>query len=443
MVARQLALRHRLTGLDEPAQQMVAAALFLRRQEVSPERIAEVLPATFTPEERRQALTVAAMVRMAASLDRSGAVTIERISETDGAVRVLLDGQGSDEAARRASRRSDLWAMLYATRLEWGLLSADGDVVVAVPEGQKLLGINGWDAMPTAARKVLSYWYRQMRSHEAGTRLGEDPEELHDMRTATRRMRSALGLFGSYLPIAEATRANERLRRLASVLGAVRDLDVAIANAERYASGFPEAERPDLTPLLSHWARMRDQARRTMERYLQGREYARLQQSMGALLTRLESEPSWAEGNAAIGALAPRLLYVYDAVVEAYDEVLRDAPVQLLHALRIDCKRLRYGLEFFREVLPAEIEALIPDVVRLQDHLGDLHDQFVAVEMITATLAQAHNPNAAGVLAYREACATRQHELERGFREVWRAFAAQKAPRLLKKQIGAQAHAGS
>ncbi len=433
LVARDLALRHRLVGLCDEDEQVVAAALFLQRQAVSPDRIVEALPGTFGAEMRRRALAVAALVRLAVAIGRQPQVSIADIRPVDGAMRILLAGAGNEQAASRASRRGDLWAMLHAARLEWGLLSADGDVVLSASAGQKLLGLNPWDAMPTAARKVLGYWYRQMRAHEAGTRLGEDPEELHDMRVATRRMRSALGLFRGYLSGAAVARCNERLRRAGNVLGAVRDLDVAIARAETFAA---DHDTVDLEPLLRRWRRQRDRARQALVRYLDGREYTRFQQSMAELLASLAVEDAWAEGAQAVGQLAPKMLYVQNAVVASYDAVLADAPVQMLHALRIDAKRLRYGLEFFREVLPDEVQALIPAVVRLQDHLGELHDQHVAAMMIDDTLrGHERSRSSAGALAYREACVVRQETLAGSFAEVWGAFRAQRSRRLLRRLV--------
>jgi len=436
LVARDLALRHRFVDLDDADEQVVAAALFLQRKAVSPDRVAEALPGSWSPEERRRALTVAALVRVAAAIGRSQGVTIAGVHVADGAMHVLLAGADNQRAAARAGRRSDLWAMLHATRLEWGLLSSDGDVLLSTTAGQKLLGLNPWDAMPTAARKVLSYWYRQTRAHEAGTRLGEDPEELHDMRVATRRMRSALNLFRGYVTGPAIARVGERLRRAGAALGAVRDLDVAIARAEAFAD---EHEGLDLTPLLRRWRRRRDRARQALVRYLDSREYVRFQQSMAELLASLETEEGWARGTLAVGTLAPKMLYVQNAVVTGYGAVLDNAPVQLLHALRIDAKRLRYGLEFFREVLPDELQALIPVVVRLQDHLGELHDEYVAMTMIDETLrGHERARSSAGALAYREACVAREQALEKAFGEAWKAFWAQKSRRLLKRQLAVQ-----
>ena len=69
-------------------------------------------------------------------------------------------------------------------------------------DGLELLekpGLQAGDTMAEAARKTLLYHLQKMMQHEPGTREGEDPEELHDMRVATRRMRAALRVFEDYL----------------------------------------------------------------------------------------------------------------------------------------------------------------------------------------------------------------------------------------------------
>ena len=47
---------------------------------------------------------------------------------------------------------------------------------------------------------ILRRHFAAMVAHEPGVRLGEDPEELHDMRVATRRLRAALKLYSDALP---------------------------------------------------------------------------------------------------------------------------------------------------------------------------------------------------------------------------------------------------
>src|SRR5688572_21869623 len=84
------------------------------------------------------------------------------------------------------------------------------------------------DTMAEAGRKVLLADFIKMLKHEAGARTGEDIEDVHDMRVATRRMRSALRLFESYFKPKWVDAYSRRLRKIARALGVVRDLDVLI-----------------------------------------------------------------------------------------------------------------------------------------------------------------------------------------------------------------------
>jgi CHAD domain-containing protein len=114
--------------------------------------------------------------------------------------------------------------------------------------------------------------------------------------------------------------------------------------------------------------------------------------------------------------------------VHAFDAALDGAAVTVLHALRIECKRLRYTLEFFCEVLGPEAEQVIAEVVRLQDHLGDLNDADVANTMLSNFLFAPSRKDASepviapGVVAY---LAAKQRELQRlmsTFPAAWEQF---------------------
>jgi CHAD domain-containing protein len=80
----------------------------------------------------------------------------------------------------------------------------------------------------------------------------------------------------------------------------------------------------------------------------------------------------------------PVILYGRLAAVLAFDEWQRGAatPLPRLHRVRIAAKRLRYTLEFFEEVLGPEAHALIDQMKRLQDHLGEIQDDVVAVTVL-------------------------------------------------------------
>ena len=85
--------------------------------------------------------------------------------------------------------------------------------------------------------------------------------------------------------------------------------------------------------------------------------------------------------------LGSSLWQLYETA-RAYEVMIPGAPPATHHALRIDCKFLRYTLEFFEEVLGPGTAGLIVDVIAIQNHLGDLQDAEVASRLLADFLAQ-------------------------------------------------------
>jgi len=79
---------------------------------------------------------------------------------------------------------------------------------------------------------VLRRRFSEFLAFEGGTALGEDPEQLHQMRVSTRRARAALRVFDSVLP-ASLLEARDELPWVAQALGAVRDMDVLLDRPRR------------------------------------------------------------------------------------------------------------------------------------------------------------------------------------------------------------------
>jgi len=307
----------------------------------------------------------------------------------------------------------------------------------------KAPGIEPDDAMSEAGRKTFRFHFRRMLYNEPGTRLGQDPEALHDMRVATRRMRAAFRVFGSYYD--ESVAPYEKgLKQAGGMLGTVRDLDVFRQKVLGYRDTLSEAQRGGLDPLLAVLEARREAARREMLDYLDGRKYARFKERFGEFVETegLGSLPIAQDGEPhpyRVRHVAPVAIYERLAAVRAYDEwvMVPDPPVARLHALRIVCKRLRYSLEFFREVLGPETKILITEVVRMQDHLGELQDAVVASgilrdfmvwgtwsqEVTTRRLPDPTAPVIApGVAAY---LAVKQAELQHlldTFQPLWQQF---------------------
>lgn len=292
------------------------------------------------------------------------------------------------------------------------------------PSKKRQAGVLPIDSMATATRKVLRINFEAMLANEEGTRTGEDIEDLHDMRVATRRMRAALHIAEPYLSGRTVERVGRELRTVARALGAVRDLDVLIEHARHFRYELPAGTQAGMDGLLAAWDDERERARRKLLRLLESRDYARFTHHMAAFLDETDAAPDDADGAVPyqVRHVAGSAVWARYEAVRAYETLMDHATVPQLHALRITGKYLRYTLEFFSEVLPADAGALIRDVVGMQDELGLLHDADVAAGLIRNYLAEsprkkgkrgavAPPPGLADYLADREATVahTRDH----------------------------------
>jgi hypothetical protein len=101
-------------------------------------------------------------------------------------------------------------------------------MVVPYPQPRESIGISPDDSLDEAGKKVWLFYFAVMLYHESGTILGENIEELHDMRVATRRMRTAFDIFSPAFDPKIMKRQLNGLRKIGRALGQVRDMDVIL-----------------------------------------------------------------------------------------------------------------------------------------------------------------------------------------------------------------------
>lgn len=283
-------------------------------------------------------------------------------------------------------------------------------------------GIGADDSLVEAGRKVLRMHLLRMLAAEPGARLGEGTEGVHKMRVATRRMRAAWRVFDGAYPGRVARRHVAELREVAQALGTVRDLDVMLerlaAYRERLAS---DEQRAALEPLVTEWRHNRAAARRELLDLLQGAAYDRFINDYRELVDGAPAATPDGEGITRVRDVAAGRIWRAFERLRAHDAAVPFADAPQLHALRIDGKRLRYTLEFLREILPPTVQPIVAEVTKLQDHIGELNDSQIAAETTRAWLIDA----ASGLTAdQKRAAATYLRAAERDVLRLTRTFPA-------------------
>ncbi len=308
--------------------------------------------------------------------------------------------------------------------------SASGSPVPMPCTSAKHADILPEDPMSEAGRKTLRLHFERMLAHEPGTRVGADIEELHDMRVATRRMRAAFRVFGPHLNPEAIAPYLQGLKRTGRALGPVRDLDVFGEKVQLYIDELPADSAGALDSLLAERTQERDTARGQMLAYLDSQVYSGFVQQFGAFLsTKGAGARAFPPGKPVphqVRHVAPRLIYARYEKVRAYELVLEEATIEMLHALRIDFKRLRYTLEFFVPVLGPEASSIIEGLEGIQDHLGDLNDADVASQILEGYLQRLSDLPEAGRRGMSGYLQRRREECQRllqTFPAVWERFA--------------------
>jgi len=105
---------------------------------------------------------------------------------------------------------------------------------------------------------------REVFAHAEGVLDLADPERVHAMRVATRRLRSALEVFAVCFPRKRHRRALRDVKALADALGERRDPDVAVARLRALAEALHPADRPGVEGLAAELAGEREEANRTL-----------------------------------------------------------------------------------------------------------------------------------------------------------------------------------
>jgi len=241
--------------------------------------------------------------------------------------------------------------------------------------------------------------FARVAGHLAGVLLhwaplamaGATPEAVHQMRVALRRLRSAISLFRGAMGGPDLDSVNMDLRALSRVLGPARDWDVFCAGTgTAVAAGFPHDRA--VVRLLAAAERQRQAGYVALRGYLDSPAFRLLGIRLACLAAfrPWEHAPPTDDGDEAAAKqaalrAAPLAEFAARALARRLERVLQvgddltDLPIEAVHTVRIQSKRLRYAAEFFAPLFPRkETRRFLRRVSALQERLGHLNDGAVA-----------------------------------------------------------------
>ncbi|MDJ0836425.1 MAG: CHAD domain-containing protein [Acidobacteriota bacterium] len=303
-----------------------------------------------------------------------------------------------------------------------------------------------------AARVIFKQLIGVMRVNMDGLRQDLDTEFLHDFRVSVRRTRSALSQIKGIFDDSFTRKAKDDFGYVGRLTNFMRDADVYLLARDAYLSMVPEHRRKGVDAFFQHLRRRRVTERKRMLAEMDSERFNKVLDDWEAFLdSPLPEKPAGPDGGRPVLAQASKFIR------KRYRQVIQDGlaiddatPDEELHELRIDCKKLRYLLEFFISLYPTDkMKLLIGNLKKLQENLGDFNDLCVQAE----TLQHYLDKIPAGRVGRGEVhisigflmgvLYSRQLEVRRQFHEKFTQFAGEENRLLFAELFGAKKTGGS
>ena len=338
---------------------------------------------------------------------------VRRMLAASGVTEIVSPWFGFEEACRAQGRRP----LDYSSKF---MLELGGDETAR-------------EAMTRAYHALLGTITRNI----PGVLADYDPEFLHDLRVAIRRTRSGLSLVKQVLPDSLSSRFSREFRRLGALTGPTRDLDVYLLAYEDCLRRLPPFLQPGLQEFFAELRRKRQGEQKKLAHALRAKKNEALFDAWQQALKQHDRQAADL-ADLPVRELADRI------IIKRYKRVMRDGraldavtPDAEVHGLRIQCKKLRYVLEFFGSLYPGrELQILIRQLKKLQDILGCFNDLSVQQEMLHQSLKSLpaegqHNFSQAAALGgLLQSLFQEQQSLRTHFAEEFAQFGDQKTATL-------------
>lgn len=297
---------------------------------------------------------------------------------------------------------------LSISKSERGVKLATGDTNRPVKARVPHIGpeLTAAAAFQTIARSCLDH----LLVNERCLLATGDPEAIHQMRVALRRLRSAIRVFrplvaSPRLASPRLAEVKDDLRWLLKRLGPARDADVFLSDIiDPVVRDYPDDS--GLAALRDHWRGDRDDRLDAAVAAVRDRRFAALVLDLTAWVEAGDwlgapGEPTRRKLDAPIGPFAlHRLGKTTRRMLRLGGDSLSRLTPEERHAVRILCKQTRYTAEFFAALVPRkQMKVFLGELAEVQDALGRLNDVAVAGPKLASGSSGGRHARAAGLVA--------------------------------------------
>ena len=247
----------------------------------------------------------------------------------------------------------------------------------------------------SAARELLAGRVADFAGRWQKVRKGFDPEDIHDLRVSSRRLREGLALFEPLYPPPALDRAVRRVRKVTRLLGAMRNTDEALVFFRELAAE-PDVDAVEgLELLVARYGQLRDAERARLEEGLRQLDFDRMRN----VLERTVATPRLFVSSSVVDPFVHLADFAAESLRARCAEVLELVPaacseenVEAQHALRIAVKHWRYRLELLSFLLGGGFGEMHGTVKGYQEVLGKMHD----LDVFAGIVREAGLPSEAG-----------------------------------------------
>ena len=238
------------------------------------------------------------------------------------------------------------------------------------------IDLDGGEAIFESANRITGTFLDVARRNEEGIIADVDTEFLHDFRVSLRRIRSLLSLFRNVYGEEDCRYARMTLADIMTRTNRLRDLDVYLLDRSEFYALVPDSMHRGLDTLFDLFAEERASVFEQFSAFVQSAEY---REKIDECQHRFKTPDGMSRGSAAqesTARFANRMIMKrYGKVAKLARSITSNTPDEAVHALRIQCKKLRYLMEFFVPLYASEsIKPLLKSLKGLQDGLGHFND---------------------------------------------------------------------